>query len=335
MTHRAWFTLRLYAAQIGLSAALLSAACQPAPPSQPSAAVLGGESLQGKHRLVETQAGRQAGEPAPSAPRVPVARVIVAGDSISEGLGARRPGFSYAGLLVDNDDARYPEQTGLDMMRRYGPELDYLNIAHAGDTSNKVLTQQLPRLDAMLGTPSAAVHGRTVVFLTIGGNDLRTAIKGDAAYDGPVLDTAVKNLNQIFNYFADKARFPDGVTLYFANVYDVTDGTDSAHDCLLGFVFPGLARGTELWADAYQKLAQSWHKPTLQVHLLDALSLFRGHAFHYHDAHNPYFQAQDASLWLSDRDCIHPNHRGHHELRRAFWQLFEAQPPEPLSPAGG
>ena len=311
MTHRAWLYWRLLAAKLSLCGVFLAAGCRPTADVTPSHDGAPPQALQAQVR--------------------PVARVLVLGDSISEGVGARRPELSYAGLLVQNEDTRYPEETGQDLQHRYGPALRYVNVAHSGDTTRQVIAEQLPRLQAPHDSASLGsfpVRGHTVVFMTVGGNDLRGAMGPRADYEGPALRNAVANLQHILAFFGNTDSFPDGVSLYFASVYDVTDGTDTAHNCLRGMVVPGLARGLLAWNHAYEKLSQEPHG-SLHVTYLNGLALYRGHGFHYDDPHNPYFNAHDPSLWLSDRDCIHPNHRGHHELRKAFWQAFLTSPPPP------
>ena len=45
--------------------------------------------------------------------------------------------------------------------------------------------------------------------------------------------------------------------------------------------------------------------------------LILGHGFHATSETLESYDANDATEWF-DNDCIHPNDRGHHELRRLF-----------------
>lgn len=259
--------------------------------------------------------------------RPPVTHVVIVGDSISEGLGAESTAMSYAALLYRNNDQLYPQERGRDLVSHFGPHLTYLNLAHAGDTSDEVVTNQLPKLTAQLSQRSFVgesgtdrlgddwqVHGRVLVMMTVGGNDVQLGIRRNPNFTGPVLTHSMINLRSILDYFEDRTHFPDGVSLYFGNIYDVTDGEDQCHSCMPGMAFPGMSQALDVWSDAYAQLAQQRHAT-----LVDLLSLFRGHGFNFSNPDNPYFDPRDTTLWVYDRDCIHPNNRGHHKLRRAFY----------------
>jgi lysophospholipase L1-like esterase len=249
-----------------------------------------------------------------------VAHVIVLGDSISQGLGAESARRSYAGLLYRNDDIVYPQDAGRDLVHLFGPNLRYTNVAHSGDTSHDVRYEQLPRLMAdpqedPAGLGQQPQHGHVVVVMTVGGNDLQSALRPNPNFTGRLLDSSVQNVQAIMDFFQDKRRFPDGASIFFGNVYDITDGEDQAHACLAGLAFPGFSRALEIWGRAYNELAYRRHAT-----FVDLVSLFHGHGFNYANPQNPYFDRKDPTLWVYDRDCVHPNNRGHHMLRRTFYQ---------------
>ena len=257
----------------------------------------------------------------------PVARVIIMGDSISAGDGAQWPQWSYASLLQHNDSAAYPQDAGRDLETLWGPGVKFIFIAHAGDTSHAVMRNQLPRLLGDATRDAAAlgpfpVKGHTVVVMTVGGNDVRLHLGSRGDPHGAALRYTLHNITVVLSAFADRHRFPDGVTVYLGNVYDITDGTNSAYRCLLGLRFTGLAEALRTWRQAYTDLAATTTTHTLRVVPVDLLSSFYGHGFHFSDPINPYYRTQDPTLWLSDDDCIHPNSRGHHELRRLFYQAI-------------
>lgn len=254
-----------------------------------------------------------------------VSHLIVMGDSISEGLGAQSQTMSYAALLYRNDDTMYPHERGHDLVHQFGPGLRYINVAHAGDTSTDVIRYQLASLSQRMTQEAHAgrgvqekdgtwsVPGRVIVAMTIGGNDVQQAMRPNTNFTGPVLTHSMINLRAILDFFEDRKHFPGGVSLYFGNVYDVTDGEDQMHACMPGMAFPGMSDALEVWSSSYAELAAQRNAT-----LVDLLSLFRGHGFNFSNPQNPYFDRRDTSLWVYERDCIHPNNRGHHKLRRAF-----------------
>lgn len=263
-----------------------------------------------------------------------VTHLIVMGDSISEGLGAQSPMLSYAGLLYSNNDEMYPYERGHDLIHRFGPGLRYINVAHAGDTSTDVILTQLDKLSRYMMQEAEAgagvdikdgtwsVPGRVIVAMTIGGNDVQQAMRPWPNYTGPTLTHSMINLRRILDFLEDPKHFPGGVSLYFGNIYDVTDGEDQAHACMPGMAFPGMSDALEVWSSSYAELAAQRNAT-----LVDLLSLFRGHGFNFFNPENPYFDRRDTSLWMYERDCIHPNNRGHHKLRRAFLKHIEQDYP--------
>lgn len=264
-----------------------------------------------------------------------VTHVIVLGDSISQGEGAESVELSYASLLVDNVDDRYPEDAGEDLRHHFGEHIHYINVAHTGDTTYDVVSKQLPKLLARLHEDarngiggsylqgdSFVLPGHVVVVMTAGGNDVQAAIRPDPNFTGATLSKSLVNLRTILDTFADKQHFPGGASAYMSNVYDLTDGEDQFHLGLRGAVLPGFSKALDAWSRAYAVLARD-----KQARLIDSLSLFRGHGFNFANPANPYFDEEDTLLWLYDRDCIHPNNLGHHMLRRAFLQQIQSDFP--------
>ena len=264
-----------------------------------------------------------------------VTHVIVLGDSISEGMGAEDGPLSYAELLYKNADQRYPELQGQDLASLFGDELTYVNVAHHGDTTKDVVQTQLPRLREVLAeqaqrgvvgvepADNAAgfrMTGRVLVVMTVGGNDVQMALAPNPSFTGSTLSRSLLNLRSVFTFFRDPSVFAGGISPFFGNVYDVTDGTDQLHNCMEGLAFPGMSDALEVWSDSYATLAAQENAT-----LVDMLGLFRGHGFNFADPQNPYFDANDTTLWVYDHDCIHPNNRGHDMLRRAFYNQIADQ----------
>jgi lysophospholipase L1-like esterase len=273
----------------------------------------------------------QAEQPTAAArPTVQAARMVVLGDSVSAGVGASTPFLSYASLLYRNENRTYPHDQGADLRSVLGADLQYINVAHSGDTTEMVVDNQLPRLHAdpqedpaSLGTQP--LHGHTVVVMTIGGNDVRRQLGPGGDPAGTAYEDALENLRRIVAYFGDTQRFVDGATVYLGSVYDITDGSDSAHLCLVGLRFTGVSEAMKKWHTGYTALAQELNAapgahPTVVP--IDVYGAFLGHGFHYADTDNAHFDPHDPTLWMNEQDCIHPNNRGHHELRRLFFRAI-------------
>lgn len=242
------------------------------------------------------------------------ARIVFLGDSITAGYGIPQEQNTYPSLLERNNDQKYPERAGDDLVARFG-DLEALNVARDGATTTSLIAGQLPAVEAAWGD---VVTGQTLVVITIGGNDLTDALFSGGDPD-EAADTIVANLEQIVDFFHDPARFPDGSFVSITNVYEPTDGTGQVEECFFGLDLSSVIPTFERLAADSLALAQDqgWAWVDLRGHFL-------GHGFR-HDEQGPWTDEADPTLWFQD-DCIHPNSRGHHEIRRLFLAALDARP---------
>jgi len=242
-------------------------------------------------------------------------RVVFLGDSITHGFGLENLDHSYVSLLVDNDEDEWPGHADNDLTSRFGA-LEVLDVSVDGATTDTLIADQLPVVDTSWGT---GVTGETIVVLTIGGNDLR-----DAVFEGGVLgdavDSVVANLGVIADFFQDADRFPDGAFIYIASVYEPTDTTGYVPECFYGLNLSiAIPLFDQLGADS-RILAKS-----RGFAMVDMRNHFVGHGFLHNEADGSWYHPDDPTLWFLD-DCIHPNIRGHHEIRRLFLAAVDGQP---------
>lgn len=250
-------------------------------------------------------------------------RVIFLGDSISDGVGASREDLSYVALLTENASDVYPDADGLDIASRFGA-VEVFDRARSGATTTSMVRGQLSALEDDLG---ASVAGETAVVLTIAGNDVQELIIDPDSLP-EVIAEVEENLEEFYAFFEDDTRFPDPVWIYLANVYEPSDGVGQADECFFGLELSATLEGlgeinAAVRAQAEQHGA-AW---------LDMRGHFNGHGYYSDDPENPYHHPDDPTLWFSD-DCIHPNDRGHHEIRRLFWyalagEVFPGDGPDP------
>ncbi|MCG3172262.1 MAG: hypothetical protein GMKNLPBB_00409 [Myxococcota bacterium] len=251
-------------------------------------------------------------------PRLPpmdgVKRWIVLGDSISDGC-CRTFAQSYVGLLKNNNDREWPGFKGKDLTTKY-PGIEYLDYAEGGATTKTLLSKQMPKVQG--GKP-----GKTVVTVTIGGNNL-LAILGSSKADGArAADAYAADLKTMLDFFADKKNFPDGAFVYMANIYEFTDNTGDVKLC------PRLPIN---WPDAififerYRKELTGLAKTYDNVAVVPLWEHFLGHGYLSGDqSRNKYYDPADPTNWF-ESDCIHPTPRGHHEIRRLFWSHITGEP---------
>ncbi|MEM9191631.1 MAG: SGNH/GDSL hydrolase family protein [Myxococcota bacterium] len=241
------------------------------------------------------------------------ARLVVFGDSISAGVGASQ-GLEYSLLLAANEDGVYPDDAAADLESLTGAAVERVDIAVSGArTAN--LAGQLQRLQNELTFPAA---GHTVVVGTIGGNDVAGLVAGGDPAGAP-LDDALANIRGFVGFFQDPANFPDGTSIYLANVYDPSDGVGQHPSCFFGLPLSRLTDALPVWSMRYVELGTE-----LGFSVVDILGFFRGHGYYFDDMMNEFYDMDDPTFWWAGGgDCLHPNDRGHHEMRRVFFEAMD------------
>ena len=258
----------------------------------------------------------------PSAPK----NLIFFGDSITVGTGATEFTREYNQLLMLNDDEAWPEHGDEDLESTFGeiPPAIY-DVSQGGATAKQVVAWQLPNLESQM---PEVVEGETIVVATIGGNDMVLAVFASQLADDPEataqaeVDKMVENLIEISAFFADSQRFPDPVYLYITNIYEPTDTVGQAEVCFNNVDLRIGIGAIDLANLAMLELAQEEG-----YGYVDMRSHFLGHGHHAGDVSGEWHVPDDATTWFVD-DCIHPNDRGHHEIRRLFSAAIAGAPLE-------
>lgn len=242
------------------------------------------------------------------------------GDSVAAGYNASpRDRLSYKKLLLANDNATWPTWAGRDLSTRF-PGLRFYDYAQSGATSKNVLQSQLPNAKNV----SASVG--VLVVVHVGGNDLNDDFGAALLDQGR---TFKANLVQIANQLRNNSRWAGlPVQVVIANFYEPTDdvGTifgsgyedqvDDSGTCnLVKNPVAGAFRGTYY---AFIENARAAADETGAT-FVDVHDHFLGHAFWHLHPEKPFYDATDPTLWFA-MDCTHAVNRGHHELRRLFWQ---------------
>ena len=239
--------------------------------------------------------------------------VIFLGDSITAGAGAQGAGEDYASLLVDNTST-WPEWDGIDLATRY-PGIDVVDVSQGGSWTGTVLNDQIDRLEDQVTLP---LEGEALVIITAGGNDLQSVLMNPSGVEKRVEKT-VANWSEMAEYFLDDQRFPDGSTLLMANVYEPTDAVGQVGSCFYGLNISSLLPSLHDANTQLRGLAED-----MGFSALDMRGTFLGHGFYYSDQTNVYYNEADPTLWMAN-DCIHPNPRGHHEIRAMFWRAIAGE----------
>lgn len=243
-------------------------------------------------------------------------RLVYLGDSITAGAGASKASLTYTSLLQENA-AKWTGYDAVDLETSVPTIDEVIDVSRGGATTDTLLAQQIPALDAELGELPA--EGGTVVVFTIGGNDAQLALNplADAA---EVVDQILANFEAIFTELTDEERFAGPVWVHATNVYEPTDGTGQVDDCFFGIDFSSKLGELER---ANEELAEM--SATYGVSIVDLRGHFLGHGMNNKNPAAPSYDEDDSSRWF-DSDCIHPNDRGHHEIRRLFHASISGEP---------
>jgi lysophospholipase L1-like esterase len=236
------------------------------------------------------------------------------GDSITTGVCASAPRYSYFARLVSNPPDEFPGMSGI-CLSRVLPDLEVRNVSVPGTNSIQHLAMQIERLE---------VHDPEIlgiVVMTTGVNDVflrygRVPPREGAMY-GAGLDTAgpwIEAFGRRLGVMADRleAAFPGGCHLFLANIYDPSG-------CIAR---PSLGRLPE-WPDgaavlhAMNEEIARLARDRRNVHLVNVFDEFLGHGLACGRPWSRHYRPDDPHYWFG---CIleDPNDRGYDAMRRRF-----------------
>ena len=172
--------------------------------------------------------------------------------------------------------------------------------------------------------PESERNKTTLVIMTIGGNDIfnLTEDASEDATEEALRESAegfVQLLEDTVRWLKEPGRFPNGVYVVFANMYEYTDATRDLNSCpgaaLAGFDGMGRDILEELiiWANE-QYLRIAVETGTDMIFMLEA---FCGHGFARDDADGICYRGAGSAAYFDDT-CIHPTPAGHQAIADMF-----------------
>jgi hypothetical protein len=203
-----------------------------------------------------------------------------------------------ASLLYRNDDARYPEEMGNDLVSRF-PKLQHQTLARDGATIGDVFGEQLSMVEES--------EMASIVSLTIGAYDLYSAYS-----DRPkrtLRERIVHDIAEAYEFLVDAVRraLPNS-TLILTTLYDPSDRTGKIPGLFDDTVTMPLDGLDQLNAHV-RKLAEG----TPGVVLADVYRHFLGHGT----------SVPESDRWFWRRSLVEPNARGASEIRRVWLDALE------------
>lgn len=265
-----------------------------------------------------------------------VERVVFIGDSITQGTPPtaieRRWRNQVAAAAVAAWGLAPPSERwkGVDVIDGDALETfsgDFANCSQWGARTDDLLLPSHYQLETCM--PEADRSLRTLVMMTLGGNDIFSLLEDDnAGVDEATLratyDEALALMREGVEWLVEPGRFPNGVYVVFADTYDFTDpdGADDMARCdgarLIGM---DDALRDPVIQDILGRAQEEYvHIATdTQTDVVFLGEAFCGHGYDRDDATSRCYRGADSELWL-DLTCEHPSPEGHDALA----ELFEA-----------
>jgi lysophospholipase L1-like esterase len=267
-----------------------------------------------------------------------IERVVFLGDSVTTGtppwLGADYYRSDLAGQLAQQFNLTPPSALwemvnifdGTGLVQESG---DFAVCSKWGARTDDLILDNTQIEDCI---PPDERDKTTLVVMTIGGNDIAN-ITQDGLDGVPIADIwqDVYDFTDVLRgavewFFDTPGKFPNGVYIVFANMFEFTDGTGDTNACpaaaLAGFGAPwddpaALADMVIFANEEYMSIAVD-----NQVDLIFALEEFCGHGFNHEDPSAPCYRGPNTPIWI-DFTCIHPNPEGHDALANMFMSVVQ------------
>jgi len=236
-----------------------------------------------------------------------VEKLVILGDSISAGAGSGSDSNAYFNVLKGQLEAFY------------GHSIELANCAVGGSVNSDLAGQ-------ISGCFTATETAKTLVVFTSGGNDIANMAFNKLSVDAGIqaVDTMIGHLETAVQQFDDTTRFPNGVSVVFANVYEYTDATANMSSCPLAG-FAGLSgvwdAGLPVFAyltEEYARIAAKYGRDVMFMQ-----ESFCGHGYARDDSNSPCYGVS-GDLWFAV-DCIHPNAQGHAAIADLFYATITGE----------
>jgi lysophospholipase L1-like esterase len=263
-----------------------------------------------------------------------VERVVFVGDSVTVGTPPTSTADWYRNVVAADLAARWGLEAPasdwqdvdvIDGVTKVMESGDFASCAKWGARTDDIILD--PHLQVQTCIPEDKRSLRTLVVMTVGGNDLMSMLQDlrdgvDEATLEAQWDLGISDLRDAVHYMKDDASmFPGGLFLVFANIFDVTDvaAANDIAECD-GAVLIGL--DDPLRHPLVAELGRRWNEEALALAMeteSDMIFLgetFCGRGYNADDADGRCYRGGSANYY--DLTCAHPSADGHAAIADLF-----------------
>ncbi len=260
-----------------------------------------------------------------------IERVVFLGDSVTVGTPPSATEELYRNILAADLAAAFGLQApdalwqGVDLFdgtTYVQTSGDFASCAKWGARADDLLADNSQVLDCF---PESERGKRTLVIMTMGGNDLANLTEGfiEGRPTNELWDQTTQvmdHMREAVEWITAPGRFPAGVFVVTTNLYEFTDGTGDTGSCpaagLAGFgdaVTDPALEEMVLWSmEEFMSIAVD-----TDTDMLFLLESFCGHGFRAEDPTGRCYRGPNTEVWF-DLTCIHPNPAGHQAIADMF-----------------
>jgi lysophospholipase L1-like esterase len=244
-----------------------------------------------------------------------IEKVVFLGDSVTTGTPPTPSDEYYRSVLTD----KLTEQFG---------DIEVADCSAWGARTDDLL---LPPHEQIHTCFPEVENKRTLVILTVGGNDMMALVEDLLAGASPEdilasVEQYADLMDEAVRWFSDNAPvlFPGGVSVIFGNVYEYTDATGDITACELAddFGYGELGDNAAALRDAYIRINERFMQTATatRTDVIFMLESFCGHGFYADDPDNECYRGPEAETWF-DLTCIHPTPTGHAQIAGMFMDV--------------
>ncbi|MEM6997222.1 MAG: SGNH/GDSL hydrolase family protein [Myxococcota bacterium] len=263
-----------------------------------------------------------------------VERVVFLGDSVTVGTPPTQGADSYRAILAAElatafaIEAPSAQWNNFNIINGEPIEQESGAFAQCSEWGGRN-DDLIPQLESCFGEDNFDLT--TLVVMTSGGNDISRmttdAIEGVPAkqlFDD--LEAMVDHHRQAIDWLVgDPAKFPNGVFVVNANVFEFTDYTADVLSCPTAAIagYSDNPPNTDVLLGALNLINEEYLQVAIDTGT-DVAFMFEtmcGHGFHAGNADNVCYRGPDAQNWF-DATCIHPTPTGHASVADMFLNVI-------------